>query len=124
MFTLEINGKPIAVTNADEAQARAVFEDDDFKTDLRSLQSDGKPVWNGTDALVVRPASEDEVAAFEDLDEEDEDDDDDDDDLEDEDDDDDDSDEDDDADDDEDDEEEDEDEGVEVLFLVPLDEDA
>jgi hypothetical protein len=64
MFTLEIAGTPIAVTNADEEQAREVFEDEDFKDDLRSMSSNGTPLWDGTAAFVIRPASEAEATAF------------------------------------------------------------
>jgi hypothetical protein len=42
MFTLEIAGKPIAVTNADEEQARELFMSEDFKSDLLSLRSEDR----------------------------------------------------------------------------------
>jgi hypothetical protein len=72
MFTLEIKGRPIAVVVADEAQARELFDDEDFKEDLRSMESEGEPLWNGTDALEVRPASPDERQAAQESLEEDE----------------------------------------------------
>ena len=34
MFTLEIDGRPIAITDAEEAQARDIFESEEFKQDL------------------------------------------------------------------------------------------
>jgi hypothetical protein len=96
MFTLEIAGRAIAITDADEAQARELFDSQDFKDDLQELESDGRPLWDGAALLKVRPASEDEIDAFDEaMDEEDDEDD---------------------TLDDEDDEE-----GVNVLFLVPVD---
>ena len=75
MFTLEIDGKAIAITDADEAQAQDIFGSQDFKDDLRSLESEGRPLWDGSAALQVRRASEDEIDAFdESLNEDDEDD--------------------------------------------------
>ena len=96
MFTLEIGSKPIAITDADEAQARAIFESDEFKQDLMAMTSDGRPLWDGRAPLTIRPASQEETAAFEapDLD----------------------------VDDDDVDTEEDED-GLFVTFLVPIDHD-
>jgi len=64
MFTLEIAGRPVAITDADEAQARAIFEGDDFKQDLTVMTSQGTPLWNGQAPLNVRTASQEEIAAF------------------------------------------------------------
>lgn len=64
MFTLEVNGTPIAVTKGNEGEARAVFEDPAFGQKLRSLESDGKPLWNGSDLLAIRPASRSEIRAL------------------------------------------------------------
>ena len=64
MFTLEINGEALVVTNADETSARALLESDEFKQDLQSFTSDGDPLWDGTSALTIRPSSEDEIEAF------------------------------------------------------------
>ncbi len=64
MFTLEIGGDAIAITDAAEAQALAIFESDEFKQDLRVMTSDGTPLWDGKAPLNVRPASQEEVAAF------------------------------------------------------------
>ena len=66
MFTLEIEGTAVAVINSDEASAKDLFTCDGFKEDIRTMTSGGKPLWNGTSALTVRPASEDEVEIFED----------------------------------------------------------
>jgi hypothetical protein len=82
MVTLEIAGKAVAVTNAEEEQARELFLSESFKDDLKSFKSGGRSLWDGSAALTTRPASEDEIDAFyEALDEEDEDDEDSDDDL-------------------------------------------
>jgi hypothetical protein len=82
MVTLEIDGKAIAVTNADEEQARELFLSESFKDDLKSFKSESRSLWDGSATLATRPASEDEIDAFyEALDEEDEVDEDDDDDL-------------------------------------------
>lgn len=64
MFTLEIAGKAIAVTNADESQARELFLSESFKDDLLSFKSEGRPLWDGSAALTTRSASEDEIDAF------------------------------------------------------------
>ena len=93
MFTLEISSTPIAITDAEEAQARQIFNSDDFKQDLSALTSEGSPLWDGQAPLHIRPASPEEIAAFEAPDE--------------------------DLDDDLDDEED----GVFVTFLVPIDHD-
>ena len=47
MYTLEVGGKAIAVTNADEEQARELFMSEDFKADLLSLRSENQPLWDG-----------------------------------------------------------------------------
>ena len=73
MVTLEIDGKAVAVTNADEEQARELFLSESFKDDLKSFKSEGRSLWDGSAALTTRPASENEIDAFyEALDEEDE----------------------------------------------------
>ena len=75
MVTLEIAGKAVAVTNADEEHARELFLSESFKDDLKSFKSESRSLWDGSAALTTRPASEDEIDAFyEALDEEDEDD--------------------------------------------------
>ncbi len=65
MFTLEIKGKAIVVTNATEDEAAGLFESEEFKEDLKTLTSDGNPLWDGTSPLRVRPASDDEIDSFE-----------------------------------------------------------
>ncbi len=68
MFTVEIAGRAIAVTNADEAQARELIESEEFREDLTIIHSDGKPVWDGKASLDLRPATPDEEEEFEDAD--------------------------------------------------------
>lgn len=67
MFTLEIAGQPIAVLSvASREDAEAWLSDEDFKEDLRALEYDGRPLWDGKATLSVREASEQEVAEAED----------------------------------------------------------
>ncbi|GLS42896.1 hypothetical protein [Methylobacterium brachythecii] len=65
MFTLEIDGKAIAVINADEETARDLFTCDGFKEDIGTMTSEGKPLWNGTSELKIRASTEDETDEFE-----------------------------------------------------------
>lgn len=94
MYTLVIDGVAVAMTDADEAGAREIFDSEDFKADLADFTSEGKPLWNGETPFVIRPATEDEEVLFDDsldMDDEDEED------------------------------EEDEDDGASVVFLVVVD---
>lgn len=68
MFTLTISDKPIAITNADEEEARDLLMSEEFKEDLKVLESDGAPLWDGFATLNVRPATDTEKAEFEDAD--------------------------------------------------------
>ena len=60
MFTIEIGGKPIAVVDAVESDARELLEQSEFRDDLTSLTSGGKPLWDGRAALTMRPATPEE----------------------------------------------------------------
>lgn len=96
MFTIVIGGKPIAVVDASETDTRELLEQEDFREDLASLTSEGKPLWDGRSELAIRAATQDEIDEFEDSafdDDEDED------------------------------EDEDDEEASTVFFLVPLDDD-
>ncbi len=64
MFTLTISDKPVAVTNANEEEARELFMSDDFKEDLKSLTAEGRPLWDGTSPLTIRAATPEEIEAF------------------------------------------------------------
>lgn len=65
MFTLEIGGRAIAVTDADHDEAQALLNSDEFKEDLKSLSGEDGPLWDGQTPLMVRPATDDEIAEFE-----------------------------------------------------------
>ena len=77
MFTLMISDKPVAITNANEEEARELLMSEEFKDDLKVLESEGAPLWDGFASLNVRPATEEEKSEFEgaDFDEDEEDDD-------------------------------------------------
>jgi hypothetical protein len=64
MFTLEVNGTPLAVTKGNESEARAIFDSVDFKAKLRAMERDGKALWNGVDRFRIRPASASEIRAL------------------------------------------------------------
>jgi hypothetical protein len=64
MVTLEADGTPVAVTKGNEGEARAIFESPEFRQKLRSLESDGQPLWNGAGQLTIRLASTAEIRAF------------------------------------------------------------
>ena len=95
MFILEIAGKAVAITNADQDQAHELFMSEDFKDDLKSFSSEGKPLWDGSSLLTIRRATDDEIEAFDEAMEDD---------------------------DDLDDEEEDDEDGIDVMFLALIDE--
>jgi len=72
MFTVEIAGRAIAVTNADEDQARDLIDSEEFREDLTVIHCDGKPIWDGTSEILLRQATPEEEEGFdeaEDLDE-------------------------------------------------------
>ncbi|RVU15071.1 hypothetical protein [Methylobacterium oryzihabitans] len=73
MFTLEIDGTPVAIIRSSEARARELLDVEGFKDDLRTMTSEGKPLWSGdAAALKLRPSTEDEAETFDDaMDEED-----------------------------------------------------
>lgn len=65
MFTLEISGRAVAVTDATpEAEARELLES--LADEMTELESEGKIVWDGESPLVVRPSTEEEIEAFDD----------------------------------------------------------
>ncbi|WP_210484248.1 hypothetical protein [Microvirga antarctica] len=68
MFTLTISDKAVAVTNAAEDEARELFMSEDFKEDLKTLETDGAPLWDGFATLGLRPATDLEVTEFEEAD--------------------------------------------------------
>lgn len=100
MFTLEIAGKAVAITNANEDQARELFMSEEFQDDLKSFTSEGQPLWDGSATFNVRRASDDEIDAFDDAMAEDEEE----------------------WDNEEDEDEDDDESGIDVMFLVAVDE--
>lgn len=64
MYTLEINGRPVAVAGCNEDQARQVFEGERFKSDLRAMASDDRPLWDGSAPFNIRPATDPEAEAY------------------------------------------------------------
>jgi hypothetical protein len=64
MFTFELAGHPIAVTDAEGAGPKKVFDSQEFKDDLRSEGGEGRTLWDGSAIFNIRPASDDEIEAF------------------------------------------------------------
>ena len=65
MFTLEIGGEPIAITDAEEAEARRIFESETFRHDMqRWLRDNGAPVWDGQAPIALRQSTDPETAHF------------------------------------------------------------
>jgi hypothetical protein len=69
MFTLEIAGKPVAVIDASRETAEESFHEEKFLSRLQMLKTKDGPIWDGRADLVVRPATEDEISAFDEVDE-------------------------------------------------------
>jgi hypothetical protein len=64
MITIEVSGRPIAVTDATAEQARALFADADFRLGLLVIASGAEPIWDESQPVTIRPAVDEEVAAF------------------------------------------------------------
>jgi hypothetical protein len=64
MFTLEVDGAPVAVTKGNAGEARAAFDSAEFKDKVRKMESDGRPLWNGSGQFTIRPATAAEIRAF------------------------------------------------------------
>jgi hypothetical protein len=66
IFVLEINGTATLAFEADtQDDARAYVGSEEVREDLTELTSNGVPLWNGKDAMNVRPANEAEKDLFE-----------------------------------------------------------
>jgi hypothetical protein len=66
IFVLQIKGKAVLAFEADSLEdAQAYAKDADELEDLKELTSNGAPLWNGTDAIDVRAATDDEADLFE-----------------------------------------------------------
>lgn len=66
MWTIVAGTMAIAVTDASEEAAQALLDDPDLRDDLTMLRSGGVPLWDGLQALELRPATQDEIAEFDD----------------------------------------------------------
>lgn len=67
MFTLVIDGRPIAVTDATpEAEARELLES--LADEMIELESEGRQIWDGEKPLEVRAATDAEIEAFDEAD--------------------------------------------------------
>jgi hypothetical protein len=65
VFALDIDGRPtLAFEASGSAEASVICADDDLRLDLSTLTSNGNPICTTGDGFRVRPASEQEVAAF------------------------------------------------------------
>jgi len=64
MFTFEIGGKAIAVTDASEDEAKRLLDGEEFRSDLARLESEDGPLWDGNAALTVRAATQAEIDEF------------------------------------------------------------
>ncbi|HZK89970.1 MAG TPA: hypothetical protein VFC56_07490 [Stellaceae bacterium] len=61
IFVAEIQGRGIAAFDADtKADAQQMVEADWFTEDLMVLQSEGKPLWDGSAEIFIREAIDDE----------------------------------------------------------------
>jgi hypothetical protein len=66
IFVLEIKGTAILAFDADNLDdARAYAESAGEEQDLTELTSNGQPLWNGSDSISVRPATDAEADLFE-----------------------------------------------------------
>ena len=65
VYVAEINGRGIAAFNtADRDSADHFVDNEPFRADLAVLESEGKPLWNGTDDIFIREAFPEEQATF------------------------------------------------------------
>ncbi|EIM30138.1 hypothetical protein [Microvirga lotononidis] len=64
MFTLEIDGTAIAITDANGSLAWEIVNSNAFRQDLMAMTSDGTPLWDGRVPMVIRPAPPQETEAF------------------------------------------------------------
>jgi hypothetical protein len=65
VFVAEINGRAVAAFNAENeihAEERAASKP--FRADLKVLENEGRPLWDGADEILVRKALPAEEAQF------------------------------------------------------------
>jgi hypothetical protein len=66
IFVLEIKGTAVLAFDADNMDdARAYAASTEEHEDLTELRSNGAPLWNGKDAIGMRPATDAEADLFE-----------------------------------------------------------
>jgi len=65
IFVLEIGGTAVLAFEADNFDDAQIFAANaEERTDLTELTSNGKPLWNGTDAVSARSATDAEADLF------------------------------------------------------------
>jgi len=65
VYVAEINGRGIVAFNtADRDSADQFVDSEPFRADFAVLESEGKPLWNGTDDIFIREAFPGEHARF------------------------------------------------------------
>ena len=66
VFTLEVAGRPVLSMRAPSLRAASVTTGSaSFGADLMLLENEGRPLWDGRSPTNLRPADEEELAAFE-----------------------------------------------------------
>lgn len=62
VFVAEVDGRPVAIFNAGaKPDAEDYTEDETFRSDLLTLEDDGRAVWDGTSKVEIREALEAEA---------------------------------------------------------------
>jgi hypothetical protein len=65
VFVVEIDGRGIAAFGAEDGlEAKAIAEEEGFRSDLIVLENEGKPLWDGLSEIRVREASPEEETAW------------------------------------------------------------
>ncbi len=65
LFTIEAEGRPVMVVMAEDwEEARGFADSEAFQADLRGLEHNGRPLWNGESTLLVREARPEEATAW------------------------------------------------------------
>ncbi|KQV66094.1 hypothetical protein [Rhizobium sp. Root1220] len=65
-FTIEVGARAVACFRSENSDdAKHFFEAEDFRDDLKILQSEGAPVWDGVSKLGLRRATAEEASEVE-----------------------------------------------------------
>ncbi len=68
MHTVEIAGRPTLVVSGSKDEIEDLLTDGWLREDLMDLETEGRPLWSGQHKdLLVRPASEEEAAHWEEV---------------------------------------------------------